>query len=237
MRKAQRAILQKHFGFNPVYIRNAHPIVTLPLFSDNAKHALPAGHEAVVNYRHFVILTSLSARAFSGSYSLRVSLSTPNGQLPIGTVSVLARGNITKCGNCQRRQAAGARVRGVIVVPHEVMVSFIDQHGFNNAEVKTEDFISTFKARVQASLVLPSGKVHAETSDVHPKSDDQLLPSHATPLLQLQSANVSALRDETYTHNPNEPQQESPRTPYEFYDWKNHDSLVTGHWVTTGGGN
>lgn len=236
-REAQRSILQKYFGFDPVKFRNRFETVSLPLFSHDAKHALLPGHEPVLNYRHFVILTSLSATAFSGSYSLAVSLSTANGQVPIGSVSVLGRGKSSSCGNCQRRQAAGARVRGVIVVPHEVIVGFLGEHSFNNTDAGNKDFIEGFKNQIQASIVLPSGKVRAKTSGSPPESEGQTLPSHTIPLLELQSANVSALRDETYSHNPSVPQEESPRTPYDFYDWRNHDSLVTGHWVAKGGEN
>lgn len=235
-REAQRAILQKYFGLDPVQERNRVETIHQPLFSHTAKDALPEGHEPIVNYRHFVILTSLSATAFSGSYTLKVSLSIENEQVPIGAVSVLARGNSSSCGNCQRRQRAGARVRGVIVIPHEVIVRFVKQHGYNNESTETKTVISTFKQNLQASIVLPSGKVQAKTSRTPPESEDRRLPSHAVPFLQLRSANVSALQDSNYpAHDPNEPQEESPRVPYEFYDWKNHDSVGTDQWVTLSG--
>jgi len=234
VREKQRASLQKYFGFDPVQSRANAPQIKQPLFSHIAHDVLPGGQEPVHNYRHFVITTSLSATAFNGSYIVRVSLSSGNNRVAVGAVAVLGRGSSSKCGNCQRRQAAGSRVRGVIVIPHEVMADFIEQNNLNTENTDNKALIRAFKDSLHASVVLPSGRIQAEASRNNAESNNlpSLSPEDA-PLLQLHSANISALQANTAGHNSEGPQPDSPPTPYEFYDWRDHDSVGMTYLVKT----
>jgi len=230
-RDIQRAILQKHFGFNPVVLRRQAPIIEQPIFSHAAHSVLPPGYEPVQNYRHFIISASLAGHAFNGSYSVRISLSTKEGSVPLGSLAVLGRGNSTKCGNCQNRRAVGTRVRGVVVIPHEAVANFIQSEGLNDKDTSNSTVIERLKEKLCACVVLPSGKVYGQRLEGSPKSKAPALPLDVTPSLRLHSSNVSALEDQVRVpHDPDVPQDSSPKTPYEFYDWQDH-GLLGGHWI------
>jgi hypothetical protein len=178
-----------------------------------------AGHKAVDNYRHFIIATSLSSHSFKGSYSLKVYLSTKEGEVPIGSVSVLGRGNSSSCGNCQAQRSAGTRVRGVITIPHSAVIKLLENHGINNSDAKDHEVVDAFKTNLIHRLVLPSGTVHSEASGNNKASDNPILAEEPFPSLRLLSCNVSH-------HDLGN--SDEPKTPFEFYDWKDHESLITG---------
>lgn len=226
-RNAQRAILQRHFGFSPINNRGSGPLIQHKLFSNISTSTLPRGLEPVHNYRHFVISTSLSPHAFNGSYFLKVFLLTSQGETHVGSVPVLGRGESRSCGNCQRRKAAGARIRGTIVVPHSAVVALLDHHNLNNEFAGDEELVQAFRKSLRARVVLPSGRVYAELSDGNVEPTEMGLSEDATPYIRLLSSNVAFCRGEDLTRHLYEGQENA----FEFYDWKDHDSLVSGHWT------
>jgi len=68
------------------------------------------------NYRHFVIAVELSEHVFNDSYFLELSCPAgPHGDVWRGHAAVLTRPVDSPCEGCQRRRAAGIKVRLFII--------------------------------------------------------------------------------------------------------------------------
>ncbi|KAF8602248.1 Di-copper centre-containing protein [Ceratobasidium sp. AG-I] len=226
-RNDQRGVLQRYFGFNPLSDRESAPFVQHRFFSGISTTCPPRGLEPVHNYRHFVISASLSPHAFNGSYFLKIFLTTPRGETHVGSIPVLRRGESRSCGNCQRRKAAGAWVRGTLVVSHSAVVALLEHHNLNNETAREEDLVQAFRKSLRARVVLPSGTVYAEMFEGSARSMEMAISEDATPYIRLHSSNVAIRRGEDDMKDLDAGRS----APHELYDWKDHGLLVAGHWI------
>ncbi|KAG8791694.1 hypothetical protein FRC12_008392 [Ceratobasidium sp. 428] len=128
-RDQQRAKLQAYFEYNPKKAADSSK-VEMPTFDrkDPIYRTIPLGLEIpekavpVKNFRQFAVVVSLSPDYCKGrSYSVNVGMDVKGNIKTVGTVTVLGRGTIANCGNCQARRAAKTRVRGVVYVPSDVV--------------------------------------------------------------------------------------------------------------------
>ncbi|KAG8739839.1 hypothetical protein FRC10_005069 [Ceratobasidium sp. 414] len=249
-REKQRRYLQDHFGYNPLKARDSKPDVQFPEFFPHGipPHGvpgtfysgvprgleLPAGHVKVDNYRQFVVAASLSPAYYGGSYSLNIVLKVnEQSSVNIGSVSVLGRGKSASCGNCQARRAANTRVRGVVLVPHELIVGILEAApiltpapGASTSGAETDDpasrLIEGLRSSLSSHVVLPSGKRHSELSTGRPVPENRRLPNETTPTIRLLSCDV-------YQPGVGGDGQ-SADAPFNFHGWLDHGPAL-GTWA------
>lgn len=230
-RKVQLRYLQDHFGYNPIAARDGIDIVKFHLFKKISPYngKVPSNGTPVDNYRQFVITASLSPRYHEGSYMLKVFMDVEGGTIEVGSVAVLGRGKSASCGNCQAKRAADVRVRGVIMIPHEIVIGVLQaattipppetqqasMHADHGGEV-----ITTLLSSLSSRVVLASGKVHSELSKNASHANAQ--SSEFEPAIQLQSCDVY--------QPPLETNDQKSAAPFSFYDWKGHGA-PDGKWV------
>ncbi|KDQ14965.1 hypothetical protein BOTBODRAFT_174471 [Botryobasidium botryosum FD-172 SS1] len=229
-RTLHRAILQKYFGLDIVQIRNKARTLKQQLFSDI--NSLPDNLEAIYNYRHFIIEAELVGHAFDGSYQLDVFYATKAGEdLHVGSVAVLGRGDASNCEACKARREAGSRVYGIIPVPHEIIVKSVEEHDLDEETVDNAVLVRTVKDGFHAQLSRPGGILLSHNSHRY-SGTGSALSDELTPKLRFRSANVAAPKAPRLEgHRTDVPQDASPEEPYEFYDWQDHESLLSTNWI------
>ncbi|EUC55883.1 tyrosinase tyrosinase: common central domain protein, partial [Rhizoctonia solani AG-3 Rhs1AP] len=240
LRNKQRHYLQKHFRYDPIKARDdAQSRTKKHLISDMfTKHhrytagPTPSSHQVVGNYRQFFVSVSLDPTFIRGSYMLVLSIDpedelsrpiqyehTSSKLFEIGRVSVLSRGSSEACGNCQAQRAGGVRVRGIIMIPHQVIYDLLVTASKNDRTTRDIEVIGLIKVVLVAQLVLPNGLVHSTLDDHDPKKADRSLSGSQVPHLELLSSDVYQECEGA------EGQLKDPEVPYDFEDWKSHNAL------------
>ncbi|KAG9084640.1 hypothetical protein FRC06_003964 [Ceratobasidium sp. 370] len=250
-REMQRRYLQDHFGYNPIKARDSRPEVQLPLFFPDGipPHGvpgtiysgvprgleLPSGHAKVDNYRQFVVAASLSPAYHGGSYSLDIVLKVDEqSSVTIGSISVLGRGKSANCGNCQARRAANTRVRGIVLVPHDVIADILTAApilaptpaAVSSASERDDPagrLIETLHTSLSSHVVLPSGKRHSELSRGHHVPVNRRLPDETSPTIRLLSCDV-------YQPDLGEREGQPIDAPFNFHGWLDHGPVL-GTWT------
>jgi len=219
-RERDRAKLQKHFGLDFIKLRSSvHRITHGPFAAIDP--SLPEKFEQVYDYRHFIIDVELVGHKFHGSYDLKVFFVNEGDEDLVGSVSILGRGDDTRCAACRGRREAGSTLHGDIPVPHDIVVKIIDENNLDNDNVSDEDLAQAITGRLRARLVLGDGTTLASAGGGGLGSP---LPSESHPKLRLISAKVSAPRDDENAIFPDK--------PFEFYGWTDHGSFLTGGWLS-----
>ncbi|CAE6536748.1 unnamed protein product [Rhizoctonia solani] len=248
VRKKQRRYLQDYFHYDAVKAREDSGITLLPgIFSRDApysSHETPLpGRKRVQGYREFVVSVSLDPTFVKGSHTLVVLARIPRllDGIPsqpgvgeayeIGRVAVFSRGASETCGNCQAQRAARARVRGIVVVPHQVVTKIVQNLGLNKSSKGSEDgsyynpekddesleVVEDISLCLEAALVLPDGTLHSRLQADPPRDGGSILSGDALPHLELWSSDV-------YLETDKSPENEKD-VPYDFDDWKKHTTL------------
>ncbi|CUA76228.1 hypothetical protein RSOLAG22IIIB_06156 [Rhizoctonia solani] len=220
----QRTVLQKHFGLDHVAERQKEyeRIGYYPSFPE-PKQQPHEGYEAVHKYRHFVVNVYLDPFILGCSYIVNIRYDLGDaGKGVIGTASVLARSRQEKCAGCQHRREAGARSRHVVVIHHSVVVKIL-QHRAD--EASEEAILKTLRADISLPGDIPIARLDTSRTD-----HSQDLPKELIPVITLSSAGVEAKKVDDPGHIGDQPQDKSPLTPYETYDWQDHGDLPGG-WV------
>jgi tyrosinase len=215
--------LQRHFGQKPTVQRDNQIAITQSLFTTNSEESLPEKHEPVYNFRQFVVVVELVEHAFEGSHFLEVSYTSKDGQTyPVGATAVLGRTHGTQCAGCRERRRGHSKVHDAIHIPHDVVVKIITDHDLNHPRVGDDELCKSIRDSFHAQIVSPSGIVRAQ-ADLGAPNRHGVKPVDETvlPQLRLASANVSAIRD----------RNEDIQHPWEFYDWKDHGSVLGNKWV------
>ncbi|KAG9124220.1 hypothetical protein FRC07_012369 [Ceratobasidium sp. 392] len=232
-RDLQRGRLQEHFGFNPsknlgatgIRIPTVDPHGDrLPAFgagiSDNALFT-SAAENVIKDYREFAVVASLSQTLYNGSYSLDITMKAPEGQsVVVGTVSVLGRGEIANCENCQARRAANTRVAGFVYIDHEVIAQVLSAGTVIVAQTNdsSDQIINALRSSLNAEVVLPSGRVLSYIAD-DAEPDDQRVPDEMLPTVRLVSSEIC---QPTYCSEA--------EGPFNFHQWVDHGAPY-GNWV------
>ncbi|QRV82967.1 tyrosinase [Ceratobasidium sp. AG-Ba] len=243
-RNLERRLLQEHFQYDPRVAREQAPKMVLGLFADEAPYnperaKIDVLREPLDNFRQFFVSISLDPSFCEGSYSAVVSFKIP---APItqpdreeevhefGQVTALSRGRSDLCGNCISKKAAGARVNGSVLVPHELVAVALHNLGLNDPETQPEQAVAAVKSCLQASVRLPSGAIYASLSDSGKGAKETELSHHGAPILELLSCDVYVKR-ETPRPDPKDRADEDPKQfdhlPFNFDDWKPHGLLTT----------
>ncbi|KAF8596473.1 Di-copper centre-containing protein [Ceratobasidium sp. AG-I] len=231
-REIQRGYLQDHFKYNPIKHLEPKNLVQHRLFQKIAPYGgkLPPNGRAVENYRQFIVTASLSPRYFEGSYLLKVFMEINKKSVEVGSIAVLGRGKSSGCGNCQAKRAADARVRGVILIPHEVVTGVLEAapmipmtvEGEDRGDLRgdgEQDLIKALRTGLSSCVVLPSGRVHSRLSKTGSMSGVE--PNDSEPAISLRSCDV---------YQPHlGGQYDQAKAPFSFYDWKDHGSPF-GDW-------
>ncbi|CAE7113231.1 unnamed protein product [Rhizoctonia solani] len=218
-RERQRAILQKHFGYNPQLDLEKFGLINQPLFTKACPYSTDiedTGRVSVKDYRQFIIDVSLDPTLTGGSYILEVSAEVRGAsrRLEVGKVAVLGRGTIESCGNCQGQRARGVRIRGLIIVPYRVVRAILSATHQDTPDTNEEQAVQTIVPSLHATLVLPDNTVHSrlQVQDEGAPGAEALSDS-AAPDLQLWSCDV-------YQRSA-----DGPEVPYYFHDLKHHYGL------------
>ncbi|CUA74494.1 hypothetical protein RSOLAG22IIIB_11251 [Rhizoctonia solani] len=243
VRDQQRRYLQNYFNYDPIKAREESARLVSEIFVKRSPYAggdhIP-GQELVERYRQFFISVSLDPKLMIGSYFLVVLLKTrgtltePDKPYEIGRVGVLSRGSSDKCGNCQGHSAAGTRVRGMILVPHELVAKILVDAKRNDEQTTKEQVIETIEISLDAVVLRPDGTVHSRLKEAETDDTERTLSSDRTPYVQLLSSEVYQQFDKGPV------KQNKEDVPYSFKDWQPHDALhkltvegktVERHWV------
>ncbi|QRV78699.1 tyrosinase [Ceratobasidium sp. AG-Ba] len=240
-REWNRGYLQRHFGSNPAIIK----LENLPIFRSVpvpslGRSALSSGagpqfsSSQVEKYRHFIVEASLSPKYHSGSYTLNVTVQLENNQeIVIGSISVLARGNSAKCGNCLARRATDSRVRGVVNVPPELVSKLTEDQpidepiahqsidhdsvpAFGSAGAKK--LVKNMLITLGSHVMLPSGAQHGRLNKTIELGAGERDP--AAPVVRLLSSDVHQL-------DLNDGQDNAP---FNLVNWQDHGSPY-GEWT------
>ncbi|KAG9119290.1 hypothetical protein FRC07_005740 [Ceratobasidium sp. 392] len=200
-------------------------------------------YEVVNNYRQFIVQVSLSQTDFGGSYRLKLNLAIGENEFEIGSVAVLGRGRSAGCGNCQGLRAIGARVHGVVLIPHEAVVGLVQSlpsaahaASADDDAPELEDVAQKVLSSLRPSIVLPSGKVVSRPSTELEVTDATLkLPAGAVPSIHLLSGGVyqplSSEKPADTDAKLTWLKAEVKKSPFGFYDWKDHGAPLLGEWV------
>jgi tyrosinase len=208
LRLAQRNVyigkLRAHFS-NPSTIRRPNPIFKKPEMD------VPSGYDLIPDYRRFAVEVTLASHAFHGSYWLELVC---KGEV-VGSFAVLSRGDDTHCAACIARNDAGAKVRGVIDIPEDVVINL-------TTDVSDPDVvIKSLKEGISARIVGPGGAPLAYAESHNGETRSPPLKSENVPSLKLLTAAGAAMT------------LEQTDTPVQFFNWFEHgDLLDDAPWTT-----
>ncbi|QRV97160.1 tyrosinase [Ceratobasidium sp. AG-Ba] len=240
-RDFERRLLQEHFNYNPRKARAQAPKMRQKLFTVEAPYQSEGAkidplREPLDDFRQFFVTVSLEPSFCDGSYSavlsFKVPSTEPGGQEVVhefGQVAVLSRGRSDLCGNCISKKAAGARVHGSVLVPHQLVAVALENLGRNDPDIPHDEAIAVVGSCIQASVRLPSGAIYASLTDSGEGDEEKEVSDHRAPVIELLSCDVYVKRETPRPpHNLRaaEDTKQFDRLPFNFDDWKPHGLLT-----------
>jgi len=206
--------------------RGPPPLGKAPIFrSIPADDAPTRGAGAVVpidGVREFVVVGHVYQYAFKGSHRLELYF---DDNL-VSDISVLSRLNPAACENCAARVQDNATVRGIMTIPHNMVIALLDKLDKNDPNTSDEDVINTLSSHIRAKIVSPSGRVLADGihgQGINPPTHrggggpPPVLETGKAPILQFYSARVMPVVPEKGETGGNK-------------DWIHHGAVLTGDW-------
>ncbi|EJU01752.1 Di-copper centre-containing protein [Dacryopinax primogenitus] len=187
----------------------------------------PATHEPLQNFRRWILFIEVVADAWNGSHNIEIFLhdkpEIAPANIPITSVTAIARQKKTKCAGCIERKKRGANyLQGIAILQRDVIIPLMKVSGIDFANDKdANDKLCTYiQSSLGARFQLPGGDILAETTNLLSSEDLaklQMMPGEKTPRVRLFSgAAVVAKPDSGLEHKP-----------YYYYDWKDHGFFMT----------
>ena len=181
-RKQYIAALQYHFGARPTLLLGPGP-ARPPIFRGVPAEETPQlpGGKVVDGTRDFVVVVTLPQFGFRGSHRLELYLDG----VYVGDVSVFSRTKPEKCKNCASNIASGtAVVRGVVGLPHDVVVQVLEKAGANTDTTTEEEIAQILKDNLVGRIVRPDRTLlaHGESgfvSGTGPNDQTQWINQHS----------------------------------------------------------
>ncbi len=212
------AALHQYYGGNTVQLRDTTNLVAKPALFNHPVTDVPDTHQVVDGYRDFVIVVLLSQYAFRGSHRLELFL---DGVL-VGNVSVFSRINPANCEACVARIASGdAKTRGIITIPHALVVQVLEKYGLNKETTTDEEIVALLKKHIVAKIVNPIGSALAHASHGHVTASPG---SHLPELKEEHRPNLRFHSTRVLVSAP------GGTAPPQSVGWIDHGEVLGGEW-------
>ncbi|KAG8684072.1 hypothetical protein FRC11_012659 [Ceratobasidium sp. 423] len=219
-----RGCLQKLFGFNPVLAQQeAYQILgeRRLVYPQNIK-APSEGYDRIYDYRYFVLKAHLDPYVLGRTYKINIGFNALDsiGQNAIsgriGSVVVLLRFDDTQFDACQGNRNAGIKSPRSIMIPRDITTEI----ALHSDEMEV---VSLLHKALSAEIAFPGGKTYARTVDTLLESNKPI-EEESIPEITLHSAAMQSLYH-GIEHDRSQPQNRTPLTPFEPYDWQHHGTL------------
>ena len=206
--------------------------------------AVPATHVLVEGVREFTIVVTLPQFAFRGSHRLELYLD----QVLVGEVSVFSRLQPDKFKNCVGRIAAGhATVRGVIRLPHDIVLNVLERSSLNKPDTSDDVVAQVIKDHLVAKIFRPNktelawAEPKGLTGDVSTSNHRRMMYSTVDgPRLVHSPIEVSSIRSPVLEQNRSPTLElhsallyvsRNRMLPMIFDDWKSHGTVLENEWA------